>query len=171
MRLGIIWERKADFPFEQGDPREIDSELFSHEEEDDLLSGLRDAGHEVVRIGDGAKFLNRVSYWRKRCDLVFNLSVGYRGAVDRKVLVPGALELAQIPYIGSAPHALTITRHKYHAEIIVAAGGVKTPPAVLWTGPDCNVDLAQLPYPVIVKPAWESSSIGIVAGRSRVGTP
>ena len=47
MRIGVVWERKVDFPFKAGDPKDINSELLSHFEEDELLSGLRDAGHEV----------------------------------------------------------------------------------------------------------------------------
>jgi D-alanine-D-alanine ligase len=170
VRLGIIWERKSDYPFSPGDTEEFDSELFSHAEENALLSGLRDAGHEVIRIGDGVRLARRPGYWRRRCDLAFNLSVGYRG-IDRKSLVPGVLELAGIPYVGSAPYALSLTRHKHHAKLVVGAAGVPTANSVLWTGPGTAGRLADLRYPVIVKPVAESSSIGIERGLSVVTSP
>lgn len=138
----------------------MDSELFSNEEEDVLLSGLRDAGHHVFRIGDGEKLLNRVGYWRNRCDLAFNLSVGYRG-LDRKSHVPGALEIARLPYIGSGPYALSLTRHKHHAKLVVQAAGVPTAGSVLWMGSGPEPRLDTIDYPAIVKPVAESSSIGI----------
>jgi D-alanine-D-alanine ligase-like ATP-grasp enzyme len=87
----------------------VDSELFSNEQKDALLSGLRDAGHHVLRTGDGERLLNRVGYRRNRCHLAFNLSVGYRG-LDRKSHVPGVLEIARYPCIGSGPYALSLTR-------------------------------------------------------------
>ena len=160
MRIGVICERKADFLFGPDDPRDLNSELLSHEEEDALLSGLRDAGHDVVRIGDGEKLLNRVGFWRNRCDLAFNLSVGYRG-LDRKSHVPGLLEIAQMPYIGSGPYALSLTRHKHHTKLVVQAAGVPTAASVLWTGSGREPALDVISYPAMVKPVAESSSIGI----------
>jgi D-alanine-D-alanine ligase len=160
MRIGVILERKSDFPFRADDLREMDSELFSHEEEDALLSGLRDAGHQVLRIGDGEKLLNRIGYWRNRCDLAFNLSVGYRG-LDRKSHVPGVLEIARFPYIGSAPSVQSLTRHKHHAKLVVQAAGIPTAASVLWTGSGIEPRLDMIGYPAIVKPVAESSSVGI----------
>jgi D-alanine-D-alanine ligase len=130
MKLGIVLERKDDFPFEPDDPKELDSELFSHFEEDELTSGLLDSGHEVIKIGDARRLLNRIGYWRKRCDIVFNLSVGYRG-IERKLLAPSILEVAGIPYVGSTPYTLTLTRHKYHAKVLMMNAGLPTPPSVL----------------------------------------
>lgn len=160
MRIGVIMERKSEFPFRADDLREMDSELFSHEEEDALLSGLRDAGHEVHRIGDGEKLLNRIGYWRNRCDLAFNQSVGYRG-LDRKSHVPGVLEIARFPYVGSAPGVQSLTRHKYHAKLVIQAAGIPTAPSVLWTGSGIEPRLDTIAYPAIVKPVAESSSVGI----------
>lgn len=158
MRLGLLLERKEDFPFGPDDPRELDSELFAQFEEDALLSGLRAAGHDVVRIGDARRLLARIAYWRGHCELVFNLSVGYRG-IERKLLAPAILEVAGIPYIGSTPYVLTLTRHKYHAKLLAQAGRITTPPGVLYVG--TPPDWSTLQFPAIVKPVAESSSIGL----------
>jgi D-alanine-D-alanine ligase len=170
VRVGIVSEMKHDYLFRSDEPAEANSELLSDDEEDAILSGLRDAGHEVMRIGDGSQLVRRVGFWRNRCDLVFNLSVGYRG-LDRKSFVPGVLELADIPYVGSGPYSLSLTRHKYHAKLVAAAAGICTAPAALWTDPSCTERLRSLPYPVIVKPVAESSSIGIARGLSVLASP
>lgn len=170
MRIAMVFEKKAGFDAKDDDPWYRDSELLSDAEEDALLSGLRDAGHEVVRIGDGARLVKRIMYWRNRCDIVLNLSVGYRG-IDRKSHVPGVLELASIPYVGSSPYALSLTRHKYHAKLVVRAAGVSTPPAILWLHDESTQLLDTIPYPAIVKPIAESSSIGIERSGSVVSTP
>ena len=169
MNIGLILERKADYSFRPHDARDMDSELFSDQEEDALLSGLRDAGHRVVRIGDGEKLLNRIRYWRNRCDLAFNLSVGYRG-LDRKSHVPGVLEIARFPYIGSGPAAQSLTRHKHHAKLVVAAAGIPTAASVLWTGSGVEPRLDTIAYPAIVKPVAESSSLGILGGHPKPAT-
>ena len=171
MRIGLVWERKVDFPFKAGDPKDIDSELLSHFEEDELLSGLRDAGHEVIRIGDATKLLADLPRWRERCDLVFNLSVGYRG-VERKTLAAAAMELGGVPYIGSTPYVLTLTRHKFHAKLVVRSADIATPGAVLVDeAGHAHLRLGEVRYPAIVKPVAESSSIGISSCESVVDDP
>lgn len=170
MRIALIYESKADFISLPSDFEHANSDLLSEFEEDELISGLRDAGHELVIIGDGEKFINRAPYWRKRCDLVFNRSVGYRG-IDRKSFVPGALELTRIPYIGSGAYVSSLTRHKLHAKLVVASAGVHTACAVAWNGPPDTARLSELTYPAIVKPIAESCSVGIAAGESVVTAP
>jgi D-alanine-D-alanine ligase len=169
MRVGIVLEKKSQFPAADGDPAGVDSELLSDEEENDLLSGLRDAGFDVVRIGDGYSLASRPGFWRNRCDVVFNLSVGYRG-LDRKSYAPGVLELARIPFIGSNAYALSLTRHKFHAKLVASAAGVPTAGAALWSDTRDTAKLRDVPYPAIVKPVAESSSIGISAEGSIVRT-
>ncbi len=169
MRIGVTYERKADYSFAAGDPRDADSELLSAAEEQELLEGLHDAGHEVIPIGDARRLLDRIAYWRDCCDLVFNRSVGYRGA-ERKGIVPAILEAAGIPYVGSTPYVLSLTRNKYHTKQIIQDVGILTPPATLLFG---GVDerLEAVRYPALVKPVAESSSIGIETGASIVATP
>jgi D-alanine-D-alanine ligase len=170
MRVALIFERKSEFPFADGDPDEWNSELLSEFEEDELLSGLRDAGHDVILVGDGERLVKQVAHWRSHCDLALNRSAGYRG-ISRKSLVPSVLELAGIPYVGSGPYVSALTRHKHHAKLIAAAAGIPTPPAVCWASERDTPFLSRLGYPVIVKPVAESCSIGIHPGKSVLSTP
>jgi D-alanine-D-alanine ligase len=166
VRIGVTYERKADYIFAPGDPRDADSELLSSVEEHELLEGLRDAGHEIIPIGDAHHLLDRIAYWRDCCDLVFNRSVGYRG-VERKSIVPSILEAAGIPYVGSTPYVLSLTRNKYHTKQVIQDAGILTPPAALLFG-GIDERLEAVRYPALVKPVAESSSIGIETGASIV---
>jgi D-alanine-D-alanine ligase len=169
VRVGVVYERKSEYPFQDGDAHDADSELLSDHEEQELLLGLRDTEHEIIPIGDAGNLLSRIEYWRERCDIIFNRSVGYRGA-ERKSIVPAILEAAGIPYVGSTPYVLSLTRNKYHTKMVVHDAGIPTPPAVLLFGGTAE-RLESLCYPAIVKPLAESSSIGIEAGVSVVATP
>lgn len=166
MRIGLVYERKADFPRQPTDPADIDSELISEQEEDELLSGLRDAGHEVHLIRGAKRLLGRIGYWRKRCDLAFNLSVGYRGS-ERALQAPALLEAAGIPYIGSTPYVHELVHNKHHAKLVVAAAGLATPAAVV-VRPGFAADLREITFPAIVKPLSEGSSLGVEQGKSVV---
>lgn len=138
-------------------------------EEDELISGLLDAGHEVVSIGDVGRLCKYLLYWKDHCDIVFNRSVGYRWQ-DRKILGAAVLEAEGIPYVGSPPYALALSRQKDHAKNAVRQAGLTTPPSLVWPGAR-EEELQGLPYPALVKPVAESSSIGIEASASRVSGP
>ncbi|HNP88294.1 MAG TPA: hypothetical protein PKK78_19305 [Kouleothrix sp.] len=169
MNVGLLFERKADYPFTADDPADSDSELLSAAEERELIEGVAAAGHHVVVIGDTNALLEGIDTWRAQCDIVLNRSVGYRGP-ERKSIAPAILEAAGIPYVGSGPYALSLTRNKYHAKLVASAAGLPTPPAALLPGGIDN-QIENLLYPAIVKPVAESSSIGIEAGQSIVTTP
>lgn len=169
MNLGLICENKSRFELSSSDPEDLNSELLSIAEEDELLSGFRDAGHEVILIPDTGELLKRLGYWRSHCDLVFNESTGH-GGDQNGLLAPAVLEAAGIPYVGSGPHVHGLVRDKHHAKLVIGARtNVPTPSAVLVEGSAGEPEgLATLMYPAIVKPVRESSSVGIEAGTSVV---
>ena len=78
--------------------------------------------------------------------------------------MPAILETLGIPYTGSDPLTLAATLDKDFAKRLVAASGVPTPAWVLFDGDfaAAHGQLEQLPLPVIVKPAFEGSSKGIL---------
>ena len=166
MRVGFVYERKEWFQFQEDDPPDLNSELLSQEEEDELVNGLQQAGHEVICIGDVDRLLSDLDAWRKSCDIIFNRSVGYRG-VERKSIAAALLEAAGLTYVGSTPYVLSLTRNKYHCKIIAQNAGLPTPPStVLFGGFEDHAD--EIIYPAIVKPVAESSSIGIESGSAIV---
>lgn len=166
MRVGFVYERKEWFRFEAGDPADLNSELLCAEEESEIVNSLHEAGHDVICIGDVQRLLGGIERWKRSCDIIFNRSVGYRG-VERKSIAAAVMDAAGIPYVGSTPYVLSLTRNKYHCKVIAANAGLPTPSsAVLFGGVE---DLADhVTYPAIVKPIAESSSIGIESGAAIV---
>ena len=162
------------------------SPWFDEEEEFDspetveaIASVLRSLGHEVEVLGDGEPMLRRLLDGPKP-DLVFNFAEGHGVGRSREARVPAVLEMLDIPYTGSDPLTLAVTLDKDCAKRLVAAAGVPTPKWLLINagggvrnaenGPsvatsDFHIptsELDALTLPVIVKPAFEGSSKGIL---------
>src|SRR5262249_43440503 len=100
-----------------------------------------------------------------RPDLVFNFAEGSGASRSREARVPAVLEMLGIPYTGSDPLTLAVTLDKQCAKRLVRGAGLATPD---WLIVDDDVEnfrdrLATLPLPVIVKPAYEGSSKGILS--------
>ncbi len=96
-----------------------------------------------------------------RCFIALHGRFGEDGTVQ------GALELLGIPYTGSGVMASSIAIDKTMTKRVWIAEGVPTPAYVLvrrdqWQQLDLSALVAQLGLPLIVKPASEGSSIGVV---------
>jgi len=120
----------------------------------DALAGL---GHDVARIPAGARFVD--SLREARPDIVFNIAEG-EGGRCREAHVPAVLEMLGVPYVGSDPLTLAVTLDKPVAKKLVSCEGFPTPAFRTFRSEAEFGDLP-MPYPVIVKPAFEGSSKGV----------
>jgi D-alanine-D-alanine ligase len=128
-----------------------------------LRRALESLGHRVTLLGSAEDLL---AGGRERCcgiDLVFNIAEGGHGRC-REAWAPTVLELFRIPYVGSDPLALAVGLDKVMSKRLAVAHGLRTP---AWR---CVDDAHPLPaafplqFPVIVKPRYEGSGIGIDPG-------
>src|SRR6202011_1034416 len=110
-------------------------------------------------------------------DFVFNFAEGLGVSRSREARVPAVLEMLGIPYTGSDPLTLAVTLDKEVAKRLVASAGVAVPSGfVIAANEEPRSILEQqaaigaLPFPAIVKPAWEGSSKGI-RNKSLVNNP
>ena len=101
----------------------------------------------------------------QKIDRVFNIIHG-RGGEDG--VLQGVLEVLGIPYTGSGVMASALTMDKLRTKLCWQGYGLITP---LWCllENEADVDdcIAQLGFPVIVKPAQEGSSIGMSKATNR----
>jgi D-alanine-D-alanine ligase len=134
-----------------------------------LADVLRGIGHEVVLLGDGRELLARVL--DDPPDLVWNLAEGEGVGRCREARVPAVLEMLGIACTGSDPLTLAAALDKHVAKQLVAAAGVAVPEGIVVT-PDSLAEpgaaashlaafAAGVPFPWLLKPAYEGSSKGI----------
>jgi D-alanine-D-alanine ligase len=112
--------------------------------------------HEVIRI-DAANDAYGVLQ-KFRPDIVFNMAEGASGPC-REGYIPSILEHLQIPYTASDPLTLNICLDKSRTKEILAYYGLPTSRFRIVS--EYNFSFNSLHYPLMVKPLYEGSSIGI----------
>jgi D-alanine-D-alanine ligase len=120
--------------------------------------------HGIIKAGQEYEFIeaddNIVDNLKKiRPDLVFNRAEGIRGE-SRESHVPAILEMLGIPYVGSNVLTTAIGLNKTWAKKCLAYHKILTPRFKTIT--DINeIKNFDVPFPVILKPNEEGSSMGI----------
>jgi D-alanine-D-alanine ligase len=168
MKIGIAYDLKGEVSGADL-PDDFQEEFDSPDTVEAIAAVLRRLGHEVSLLGDGRGLLERLL--ADPPDFVFNLAEGHGVGRSREARVPAVLEMLGIPYSGSDPLTLAVTLDKDCARRLVRSAGVAVPRGwVCGVREEVRALPAGLPYPVIVKPAWEGSSKGI-RGKCVVDTP
>jgi D-alanine-D-alanine ligase len=160
IRIGLTYELKRALA-----GREVQEDDLLEAEEDYTIAELAEAieanGHEVVRIGTAHDLLRDLRSARGlQVDAVFNYAVGMRSRA-RETWVPAILDVAGIPCVGSDALTLAVASDKYATTAIARGVGVPAPRTVLVNDLDELREARTPPLPVIVKPRYEGSSIGI----------
>src|SRR5437868_2459957 len=167
MHIGIAFDLKPDTPAAPDLPddwaEEFDSPVTVHA----IAAALRARGHTVSELGDGRGLVEKLL--ASPPDLLFNIAEGVGVGRSREARVPAVCELLGVPYTGSDPFTLAAALDKDVARRLAAAAGVPVP-AGFAVAPGRGYDPHGVPYPAIVKPAWEGSSKG-VRGKCVVHSP
>jgi D-alanine-D-alanine ligase len=140
-----------------------DAEVSEYKTEYDVVTGLRELGHEVQPLGlfDDLTALRR-AIQNFTPHIVFNLLEEFRGEQMLDQNVVSYLELVQVPYTGCNPRGLMIARDKALSKKILHYHRIRVPRfAVVPAGRKLRRKPARLEYPLIVKSQVEEASIGI----------
>ena len=140
-----------------------DAEIIEYKTEYDVVTGLREHGHEVQPLGlyDDLTPLRR-AIQNFKPHIVFNLLEEFRGEPMLDQNVVSFLELVQVPYTGCNPRGLMIARDKALSKMILHHHRIRIPRfAVVPAGRKLKRKPARLTYPLIVKSQIEESSFGI----------
>lgn len=178
MRIGITFDLKDEGLAAPGQPDDLQEEFDSPKTVEAIAAAIRQLGHDVTLLGDGAPMLRKLL--DNPPDFVFNFAEGTGIGRSREARVPGVLEMLGIPYTGSDPLTMAVTLDKNVAKTLVRATWVEVPwgfviypdvvremggiDKVIRNDSNLETGLSKLPpdhWPVIVKPAWEGSSKGI----------
>jgi len=154
--IGIVLETKAD-AMKTGRPLD---QLYHWREPGEIAAitgAIKELGFTPVILGTPADIAAQSV---SGVDFIFNLSVGF---VDRYRLAagPALYSLLKLPYSGADPYTKMMSQHKHAMKSFWDKLGIPTPEwAYIHTPGD--VRTASLPpFPLILKPAYEGSSIGI----------
>ena len=154
--IGIVLETKAD-ALKTGLPLD---QLYHWREPGEIAAitgAIKELGFTPIILGTPEDLAARPA---SGIDFIFNLSVGF---VNRYRLAagPALYSLLKIPYSGADPYTKMMSQHKHAMKSFWDKLGIPTPEwAYIHTPSD--VRTASLPpFPLILKPAYEGSSIGI----------
>lgn len=158
MHIGISFDLKDKAAAADGRPDDWQEEFDSPAAIATIAAALEQLGHRVSQLGDGAELVRRLL--ADPPDFVFNVAEGEGIGRCREARVPAVCELLGIPCTGSDPLTMAATLDKDIGRRLAAAAGLRLPRGVVINPTDdpAHVDL---PFPTIVKPAWEGSSKGL----------
>lgn len=139
---------------------EHQAERLSHDYVEGVADALRGLGYDVDLLevsGETPQVVRRIG--ENDPDLVFNLAEGEEG-VWREALYPMLFEFLRIPYTGAGPGTLALGLDKRLTEEALGLKGVNVPRGCMITQDDRELP-DELRYPLLIKPNFEGSSIGI----------
>lgn len=140
-----------------------DEEILEYKTEYDVITGLRELGHEVQKLGlydDLTPLRQAIQDFKPH--IVFNLLDEFRGEAMLDQNVVSYLELVQVPYTGCNPRGLMLARDKALSKQILHYHRIRVPRfAVVPAGRKLKRKPARLDYPLIVKSQIEEASFGI----------
>jgi len=128
-----------------------------------ILGALQEKGYDAVGVDlEPLRLVDQLK--EAKAEVVFN---AIHGKYGEDGLLQGALELLGIPYTGSGVLASAMAMDKGVSKRLFVAGGISTPQSRLYSQEDRTRDLtkeilADFGIPVVVKPATQGSSIGVV---------
>lgn len=151
MRIGITYnlrrslsEKEAEFDW----PETIDA----------VKKSLENRDHKV-KLYEATSPLLFYLLAIDRPQFVFNIAEGKNGPY-RESFVPVILDELRIPYTGSSVLSLAISMDKVMTKEVLMFANVPTPKFKVLK-PNDKISIEGLQFPVIVKPIYEGSSIGI----------
>jgi D-alanine-D-alanine ligase len=130
-----------------------------------VAKALRGLGYDVVEIDVGKDLAARLT--AEKVEVAF---LALHGRYGEDGCVQGLLESLFIPYTGSGVLASALGMDKVFAKQIFIAHGIPTPPYHAFRSAEqgrAAADALSFPFPVVVKPSREGSSVGVHICKTR----
>ncbi|MBN1210077.1 MAG: D-alanine--D-alanine ligase [Myxococcaceae bacterium] len=124
-----------------------------------VARALRSLGYPVVEIDVGKDVAARLM--AEKVDVAW---LALHGRYGEDGCIQGLLESMFIPYTGSGVLASAMGMEKVYAKKIFSTHAIPTPPYKIFTDAPsarAEVDALPFPFPVVVKPSREGSSVGV----------
>jgi D-alanine-D-alanine ligase len=127
-----------------------------------VCHALRGLGHRVSAMGAEYDIASVATTLKQQApDLVFNLTEQFCGDRQMDKNIAALLELLDIPFTGAGAMGLLLARDKRLCKQILRLHRIRVPNFISLPYRHRMRVPANLPYPMVVKPAFEDSSEGI----------
>lgn len=154
LKVAVLVDRPAAGRRLERDPRALEQSRATARA---VLGALRDLGHHAFLLEASTSLLRRLRALAP--DLVFNLATGL-GQKKQQANVVALLEVSGVPFTGSPLESHVLALHKPLAKMVFRHWGIPTPAFQVFQDADQTLHPG-LPFPLIVKPSSEGSSVGI----------
>ena len=160
MKIGFCYDTKSDYGLQEDNIEYTD--FVSLKTVTEIKYALERCGHVVEYIGNAQKLRNRLENKDLDVDLIFNIAEGF-GSRNRETLVPGLLEVYNIPCTASDVYAMALNLNKYHTKILAKSIGVPVPKDMCFKIVDKSIikQVEELGYPFVLKLNSEGGSMGV----------
>lgn len=139
-----------------------DKEIDEWKTEFDVVTTLREMGHEVHPLGLSNDLMPiRQSIEDFKPHIAFNLLEEFHGVVTYDQAIVSYLELMQLPYSGCNPRGLLLSRDKALSKKIFAYHRIPSPRFATFPLGRVVKRPKKLEFPIFVKSAIEDASVGI----------
>lgn len=142
----------------------VKAEFFSDQEELLIFQTLKELGFNVKQFFNEEDFIKFITSYCETHSKYIVLNSAQKGTkIGRKSLVPSICDLYGVKYIGSNPYIVSLCRDKYRTSCILKQNGIQTPRSWLYDARYgwLNGSPEDFNHLLIIKPNYESSSIGI----------
>lgn len=125
---------------------------------DAIQAGLESRCSQVIRFSNLSKFAAEVGAFAN--SVVFPYWFGQKSR-SRHGLVPAICEAADVMFVGAEAFAKVVCNDKELAKVICRQSGLATPVSAVLSSRDDLQYATHIPLPVVVKPNYEGTSLGI----------
>ena len=157
----IVLVREGNVPPETLDGK-TEKEIDEWKAEFDVISTLRELGHEVRPLGvfdDLAPIRDAITEWQP--DIAFMLLEEFHGVVTYDHAIISYLELMRQPYTGCNPRGLLLSKDKAISKKILTYHRIPTPRFAVFPRGRKVRRSKRLEFPLFVKSVIEDASLGI----------
>ena len=123
-----------------------------------ISSGLNDTVRQVIHYSNLPEFIDNLHAHREA--IVFPYWFGELSR-SRHSLVPAICEAAGIPYVGADAYTQSVCNDKFLSKSLCASAGLTTAEGILLSTSDDLGRMETSVYPVVIKPNFQGSSLGI----------
>lgn len=163
INIGLLYDYKSDYIIHNEDYYDFSSKI----EVDYVKKTLKEAGYNVIDIGNQENFKEYILKQKNDVDIVFNMIEGYKSR-NREGLIPAICEFFNIKYVGTDSFGMSLTLHKTQTKVFLNSLGIKTAKHFLFINTIHNIsnlnnylEENNISFPIIVKPNHEGSSMGV----------